>query len=64
MQITGYEQLHCALNELPEMYRLVLWLRYFEDMPLKRIASFLGVPLTTVKWRLHEAKRMLRKRMA
>jgi len=59
-----YEQLHRALNELPEMYRLVLWLRYFEDMPLKRIASFLGVPLTTVKWRLHEAKRMLRKRMA
>jgi RNA polymerase sigma-70 factor (ECF subfamily) len=59
-----YEQLHKALQDLPEMYRLVIWLHYFEDMPLKRIASFLGVPLTTVKWRMHEAKRMLKERMS
>jgi len=58
-----YEQLHKALQDLPEMYRLVIWLHYFEDMPLKRIASFLGVPLTTVKWRMHEAKRLLKERM-
>jgi len=59
-----YEQLHRALQDLPEMYRLVIWLHYFEDMPLKRIAAFLGVPLTTVKWRVHEAKRLLRERMS
>ncbi len=59
-----YEQLHRALQDLPEMYRLVVWLHYFEDMPLKRIAAFLGVPLTTVKWRMHEAKRLLRERMS
>ncbi|MFA0745548.1 MAG: hypothetical protein LASZOEIN_002359 [Candidatus Fervidibacter sp.] len=59
-----YEELHKALQDLPEMYRLVIWLHYFEDMPLKRIASFLGVPLTTVKWRMHEAKRMLKERMS
>ncbi len=58
-----YEQLHKALQDLPEMYRLVIWLHYFEDMPLKRIASFLGVPLTTVKWRMHEAKRLLKERL-
>ncbi len=58
-----YEELHAALQDLPEMYRLVVWLHYFEDMPLKRVAAFLGLPLTTVKWRMHEAKRMLRKRM-
>lgn len=59
-----YEQVHKALQDLPEMYRLVIWLHYFEDMPLKRIAAFLGVPLTTVKWRMHEAKRLLRERMS
>lgn len=59
-----YEELHNALKDLPEMYRLVIWLRYFEDMPLKRIAAFLDLPLTTVKWRLHEAKRMLRKKLS
>lgn len=58
-----HEAVRAALQDLPEMYRLVTWLRYFEDMPLKRIASFLGLPLTTVKWRLHEAKRMLRKKL-
>ncbi len=58
-----YEQLHSALTDLPEMYRLIVWLHYFEDMPLKRIASFLGLPMTTIKWRLHEAKRRLRKRL-
>ncbi len=59
-----YEQLHAALNELPEMYRLVVWLHFFEDMPLKRIAAFLGLPLTTVKWRLHEAKRKLHQKLS
>lgn len=57
-----HEALHAAIEALPEMYRLVIWLHYFEDMPLKRVADFLGLPLTTVKWRLREAKRMIRKK--
>lgn len=59
-----YEHLHKMLRDLPEKYRLVLWLHYFEGMPLKRIASFVGVPLTTIKWRMHEAKRSLKKLMS
>ena len=36
--------------------RLTNWL----DMPLERIAAFMGVPLSTVKWRLHHGKKLLR----
>jgi DNA-directed RNA polymerase specialized sigma24 family protein len=35
-------------------------LRFFDEMPLKRIAAFLGVAVTTVKWRVHRGKQLLR----
>ncbi len=49
-----------AVEALPEDFRLILQLRFYDDMPLKRIASFLDLPLTTVKWRLHRAKQLVR----
>ena len=57
------DDLRTAIEELPEMYRLVVKLRYYDGMSLKRIAQFLSVPLTTVKWRLHKAKNTLRKQL-
>lgn len=49
-----------AVEALPEDFRLILQLRFYDEMPLKRIASFLDLPLTTVKWRLHRAKQLVR----
>jgi RNA polymerase sigma-70 factor (ECF subfamily) len=49
-----------AIDSLDEDYRLILKLRYYDEMPLKRIAGFLDLPLSTVKWRLHKAKQLLR----
>ncbi len=49
-----------AVDSLDEDYRLILKLRFYDEMPLKRIADFLDLPLTTVKWRLRAAKRLLR----
>ena len=57
------EELRRALEEVPESYRLVLRLRFLDEMPLKRIAAFLGAPLSTVKWRLHQGKKLLRKQV-
>ena len=37
-----------------------LKLHFFDEMPLNRIAAFMGVPLSTVKWRLHHGKKLLR----
>jgi len=57
------EELSRALEKVPEDYRLVLRLRFLDEMPLKRIAAFLGAPLSTVKWRLHQGKQLLRKQV-
>jgi RNA polymerase sigma-70 factor (ECF subfamily) len=52
-----------ALESLPAEYALVLRLRFFDEMPLKRIAAFLGVAVSTVKWRVHRGKQLLRERL-
>jgi RNA polymerase sigma-70 factor (ECF subfamily) len=56
----GDEELRLALENIPADYALVLRLRFFDEMPLKRIGAFLGVPLSTVKWRVHRGKQLLR----
>lgn len=53
-----------AIQTLDEEYRLILQLRFDDEMPVRRIADFLDLPLTTVKWRLHRAKKLLRQRLA
>jgi len=40
-----------------------LRLHFLDDMPLKRIAGFMGVPLSTVKWRIHHGKKLMRTQM-
>lgn len=57
---SGNEELRRALETVPEDYALVLKLRFLDEMPLKRIAAFLGTPLSTVKWRVHQGKKLLR----
>jgi len=49
-----------AIDSLPAEYAMPLRLRFLDEMPLKRIAAFMGVPLSTVKWRIHHAKKLLR----
>jgi RNA polymerase sigma-70 factor, ECF subfamily len=57
------DELQRALDKLPDEYALVLRLRYLDEMPLKRIAAFTGAPLTTVKWRVHQGKKLLRSQL-
>jgi RNA polymerase sigma-70 factor (ECF subfamily) len=56
----GDDELRLALENIPADYALVLRLRFFDEMPLKRIGAFLGAPLSTVKWRIHRGKQLLR----
>jgi RNA polymerase sigma-70 factor, ECF subfamily len=60
---TGDDELQKAIESVPEDYAMVLRLRFLDDMPLKRIAAFLATPLSTVKWRLHHGKKLLRKQI-
>lgn len=52
-----------AMAALPEKLRTPLLLRYMEDFSEREIAQALGVPVTTVKSRLHRARRMLREEL-
>jgi RNA polymerase sigma-70 factor (ECF subfamily) len=54
------EELKRALDNVSADYALVLKLRFLDEMPLNRIAAFLGTSLSTVKWRLHQGKKLLR----
>jgi RNA polymerase sigma-70 factor, ECF subfamily len=52
--------LDACMIELPAIYREVLTLRFEDDMKLEQIAQVVGVPLSTVKSRLHRALEGLR----
>jgi RNA polymerase sigma-70 factor (ECF subfamily) len=57
------QELRQALDALPTDYALTLKLRFLDEMPLERIAAFVGAPLTTVKWRVHQGKKLLRDKL-
>ncbi len=55
------EKLHAAIEELSEKIRRVVTLHYFEGYSVSEIADILSLPAGTVKWRLSEGRRQLRK---
>lgn len=57
------EELAAALANLTPETRLAFRLRYEESWTVARIAEFLALPLSTVKWRLHQARKQLRQQL-
>jgi len=55
-----YARLHELLDQLPERYRNVIVLRFFEDLQYEAIARVLGKRMGTVKSLIHRALRRLR----
>jgi len=65
-QLLDFERgalLAAAIGELPAIHREVLTLRFEEEMKLEQISEVAGVPLSTVKSRLHRALESLRTRL-
>lgn len=62
-ELESDEALQLALNGISPDHALVLRLHFLDEMPLKRIAAFLGVSLATVKWRAHRGKELMRERV-
>ncbi len=58
-----YGELHKIICSLPKNQRIVITLKYFKDYSLSDIAQITGVPLGTVKSRLHSAKETIRRRL-
>lgn len=55
--------LFTALRALPDSYRAVLHLFYFEDLAVARIAEVLNLTDATVKMRLSRGRRLMRERL-
>jgi len=53
------ERVRRALQRLPEEERMTLILRHYQGLTYEEIAEALGVPLGTVKWRIHDAVRKM-----
>jgi len=57
------EELAAALREIPDEFRLVLLMFYFEELSYQQIAEELEIPIGTVMSRLSRAKKHLRQRL-
>lgn len=57
------EEVHLALQRLPEEIREVLIMRYLMDIPLQNVAELLNIPEGTAKSRLFKARNALREQM-
>lgn len=52
-----------ALDKLPDNYRTIVILRYFEDLKLSEIAQILDININTIKTRLYKGLELLRIKM-
>lgn len=53
-----------ALATLPEPFRVVLELHYWDELSVAEIAALLEAPTGTIKWRMHRGRDLLRSRIA
>ena len=53
-----------ALDELPEKYKIIVILRYFEDMKISEIAQVLDENTNTIKTRLYKALNKLKLKLS
>jgi RNA polymerase sigma-70 factor (ECF subfamily) len=57
------DDIAAALDALPDIYRAVCTMYLMEDFSYEEIGEMLGVPLGTVRSRLHRGRAMLQKRL-
>lgn len=55
------QQIWEALGQLPPEQRAVIVLRYYLGLSLEEISEEIAAPSGTVKWRLHKARKRLKK---
>jgi RNA polymerase sigma-70 factor (ECF subfamily) len=51
-----YQAVIAELQKLPEIDRAALLMRAFDDVPYEEIARSLGIPLATVKVKIHRTR--------
>ncbi len=64
LQREKQEEIQKLLARLPEAYRLVIVLRYWQDLSYEEMACVLGTSESAVKSRLHRAREMMAEHLA
>ncbi len=59
-----YAELHKVIGALPKKQKLVIVLKFFRDLSVSEVAQILRIPEGTVKSRLHQAKKTIRRRLS
>lgn len=62
-QKEDYSELYEAVRELPQKYREVIHLFYFEQMPIREIAGILNRQEGTIKTQLNRGRQMLSEKL-
>jgi len=57
------EQVEAAIDGLPEDFRSAAALYFLQDLPYQEIAEILGVPIGTVRSRLHRGRALLQQKL-
>lgn len=52
-----------TLDELPFDYGQMIRLRYFRELSYDEITTLTGLSLSTIKWRIHQGKKLLKSRL-
>jgi len=63
LQRESQESVHAMIAQLPAPYRVVLALRYWQDLSYDEMAEMLGTTASAVKSRLHRARCLLAEQM-
>lgn len=56
-------EVYYVVMEMPEKYRIVIHLFYYEELSIKAISGILNLSETAVKSRLHRAREVLREKL-
>lgn len=59
LAMIGHAQVRRAITELPPTHRQVILLAYYEGLTYRAVATTLGIPEGTAKWRLNNALRRI-----
>lgn len=60
LQQENNEAVRNAVGDLPEIYKTVLILYYFEELQVQEICNILDIPRKTIETRLYRAKKILK----
>jgi predicted DNA-binding protein YlxM (UPF0122 family) len=63
LRSSEHEDLHESINTLPDKVKTVIKLHYFDGYSIAEIAAMTRAPVGTVKYQLHEGRRMIRKEL-